>query len=91
MADQEYQGPQPIDRPRQITELTPDQMVAALLRLTMEISVLRDRLASHEALLAEHGLLSTESIDAFQPNAEDRERRTQARLKLIDSLMKDLS
>jgi hypothetical protein len=91
MADQDYQGPQPIDRPRQIAELTPDQMVAALLRLTMEISVLRDRLASHEALLAEHGLLSTESIDAFQPNAEDRERRTQARLKLIDSLMKDLS
>ena len=85
------QGPQPIERPRQIEELSPDQLVAALLRLTMEISVLRDRLATHEALLAEHGLLSAESIDAFEPRAQERQRRSEARIQLIDSLMKDLS
>ena len=84
-------GPQPIERPTQITELSPDQLVAALLRLTMEISVLRDRLATHEQLLAEHGLLSAESIDAFQPKAEERQRRTAARVTLIESVLNDLS
>ena len=91
MAGQDYQGPQPIERPRQIDELSPDQLVAALLRLTMEISVLRDRLATHEALLAEHGLLSAASIDAFEPKGEERESRMQARMALIDSVIGDLS
>ena len=91
MAATKDQGPQPIERPRQIDELSPDQLVAALLRLTMEVSVLRDRLATHEALLAEHGLLNPESIDAFEPKADERQQRTQARMQLIDSVMKDLS
>jgi len=90
-ADGKTSGPQPIERPRQITELNPDQLVAAILRLTMEISVLRDRLATHEQLLAEHGLLSPESIDEFAPNAEERQRRTAVRVSLIDSVLKDLS
>lgn len=91
MAEQEYQGPQPIERPRQIEELTPDQLVAALLRLTMEISVLRDRLATHERLLEAHGLLSPESVDQFQPKPEERERRAAGRTALIESILKDLS
>jgi len=89
-ADKSMAGPQPIERPRQIAELSPDQLVAAILRLTMEISVLRDRLATHEALLAEHGV-SSEAIDAFQPSAEEQKRRAAARLGLIEGVMKDLS
>ena len=83
-------GPQPIDRPRQIAELTPDQVVAAILRLTMEISVLRDRLATHEQLLADHGL-NAAAIDEFEPDAAEKTRRSAARMHLIDSVMKDLS
>jgi hypothetical protein len=83
-------GPQPIERPHQITELDPDQLVAAILRLTMEISVLRDRLATHEQLLADHGL-NAQAIDEFRPSAEERQRRAAARMHLIDSVMKDLS
>ncbi len=83
-------GPQPIERPKQIAELSPDQVVAAILRLTMEISVLRDRLATHEALLTEHGL-SPETIDAFEPTGAEKQRRMAARSGLIDSVMKDLS
>jgi hypothetical protein len=83
-------GPQPIERPRQIAKLDPDQVVAAMLRLTMEISVLRDRLATHEQLLAKHGL-TAEAINQFEPDAAEKKRRAAARMHLIDSVMKDLS
>ena len=42
-----------LPRPRQIEELSPDQLVAVIWRLAMEICVLRDRLGTHEQLLAE--------------------------------------
>ena len=84
-------NPEKLARPRQIDELTPDQLVAALLRLAMEVSVLRDRLHSHELLLEQHDLLSTTAVDDFQPDAEAKQRRQRASMELVERLLGDLS
>jgi hypothetical protein len=84
-------GPQPIPRPTQIDNLTADQLVAALLRLTMEISVLRDRLATQGALLEQHGLLEPQAMENYAPTAEELAARGAARTELIAGLIDDLS
>ena len=80
-----------LPRPNQLKELTPDQIVAVVLRLAMEVSVLRDRISTHEALLSEHGLLASEDVDRFEPTGEEAKERMRARTELIDSIIKDLS
>lgn len=84
-------GPQPIPRPQQIEALSPDQLVAALLRLGMEISVLRDRLATQEALLEQQGVIKPEAIETYVPNAEEQSQRNATRTQLIERLLDDLS
>lgn len=84
-------NPQKLPRPRQIEALTPEQLVAAFLRLAMEISVLRDRLHSHELLLEQHGLLSADAVDEFQAPAEATRRRQQASMELVEKLLGDLT
>ncbi len=65
-----------------------ERMMAAVMRLAMELQVLRDRLDTHEAL-AEAGAYSREDVEAFAPDKERAARRTAARIALIDGLMKD--
>lgn len=83
-------GPPRLPRPRQIEELTPDQTVAALLRLAMEVTVLRDRLRTHEALLEQAGVLSRAEVEAFQPDAGESAERMQASMRLVQKLLGDL-
>ncbi|MFK7957070.1 MAG: hypothetical protein AB8B96_13330 [Lysobacterales bacterium] len=77
-----------LPRPNQIKDLSPDQVVAVVLRLAMEVSVLRDRLRTHELLIAE---LSPEDVDQFTPAQDEASARQQARTDLIDSIINDLS
>ncbi len=66
------------------------QLTTVALRLAMEVSVLRDRLRSHELLLERHGLLSTAEVDALQvPEDEQRERDAASRA-LVESLARDI-
>ncbi|MCS6946161.1 MAG: hypothetical protein NZM12_00945, partial [Steroidobacteraceae bacterium] len=44
------------------------QLVAVAMRLAMEVATLRDRLATHEALLAQRGVLDSAAIDAYTPS-----------------------
>ncbi len=78
-------GPdQPLDPPSLA------QLVAVATRLAMEITVLRDRLATHEALLARHGLLDAAAIDGYCPAAAEQSARDAATRRLIESLAADL-
>jgi len=83
--------PEPLPRPNQIEGLTPDQVVAVVWRLAMEISVLRDRLHSHELLLEQHGLLSPEAVDDYRPSPDQAARRQSERTTLIEKIISDLS
>lgn len=66
------------------------QLVAVTTRLAMEVTVLRERLATHEALLAKHGILDAAAIDAFRPDPGQQAIRDAATKRLIESLAADL-
>lgn len=66
------------------------QLVAVTLRLAMELSALRERVATHESLLQRHGLLDTATVDAYQPSGDETAQRLQQARALIESLSRDL-
>lgn len=66
------------------------QLVAVALRLAMEVSALRERLATHEALLAKHGLLDAAAVDAYAPDGAESAARAAAARALIEALAGDL-
>lgn len=83
--------PRKLERPHQLKTLTPDQTVAAILRLAMEVSVLRERLATQEILLEAAGGVSRDQIDRYTPDAEEGKRRAAERTALIEQIISDLS
>ena len=83
--------PYKLPRPRQIEDLNPDQLVAVIWRLAMEICVLRDRLGTHEELLCETGALSRDSIESHKPSKDEAAARLKARTELIENIINDLS
>ena len=83
--------PYELPRPRQLDDLSPDQIVAVLMRLAMEVCVLRDRLATHEQLLGQRDVMSRDEVEAYVPSGDESVRRQQARNDLIENIIKDLS
>ncbi|MFK7887952.1 MAG: hypothetical protein AB8G16_13920 [Gammaproteobacteria bacterium] len=78
-------------RPTQIEHLSHDQLVAALLRITMEVSVIRDRLSTCESLLHKHGIFDVDAIENYHIDADESAQRTAARMSLIEKVVGDLS
>ena len=64
-----------------------DHLLRAVVTLTMEASVTRERVRTLEALLVESGALKPGAADDHRPdNAETAERGRQ-RMKLIDDIL----
>jgi len=80
-----------LPRPRQLESLSPDQLVAVIWRLAMEICVLRDRLGAHEELLDAKNVLPRKAIEAYSPSRDESAARLKARSELIENIIKDLS
>ena len=78
-------------RHRFIDKVDMDRVVAVLLRLGMEISVLRDRLDTHERLAARSGGYSSADVDAYQPTVEEAQRRNKDRQQLVARIVRDLT
>lgn len=76
------------DQPLAAADLS--QLVAVTMRLAMEVSVLRERLHTHEALLARHGLLDAATVEGYTPTAEENAERAAADRALIEALTRDL-
>jgi hypothetical protein len=68
-----------------------DRVVAALLRLTMEVSVLRDRLDTYERLGAAGKPVTPDTVEEFVPAPADEAVRLERRKQLIARLVRDLS
>ncbi|QIG53589.1 hypothetical protein G6N82_04980 [Altererythrobacter sp. BO-6] len=83
--DPDRKKPQFLDNPGQ------DKAVAAILRLAMEISVLRDRIDTHEALAEQSGAYTALDVESYNPDPERAARRAARRKSLIEGLMHDLS
>ena len=87
----ERERPFKLPRPDQLETLSPDQVVAVVMRLAMEICVLRDRLQTHEQLLDTKNVMSSEEIEGYTPSKDESAARQEARRRLIESIINDLS
>jgi hypothetical protein len=88
--ERHVRGARPVLHPEQPAI---DKLVAMVLALTSEVSVLADRLATVEALAG----LKPEQIDAFRPDPEERRAREARReallgrvLAILDEQLSDL-
>ena len=64
-----------------------DHLLRAVVTLTMELSVTRDRLRSLEAMMAEAGQLTPAALDARKVPAPEEKQRVEARTKLITDVL----
>ena len=73
-------------KPIYLDDRSIDNLMAMIMTLTQEISVLRDRLDTIEQLLAEKKTISLEDIDTFEPSddlVKQRKERRQLLLKRV--------
>ncbi len=64
-----------------------DHLLRAVVTLTQELSVTRDRLRSLEALLAEGGQLTQGALDQRSVPAEEERQRVAARGRLVADVL----
>ncbi|HPF26031.1 MAG: hypothetical protein R3F58_07545 [Steroidobacteraceae bacterium] len=65
-----------------------DQLHTALLAVTQELSVARERIDTLERLLEQSGHLRRAAIETFQPDASAEAERTVQRAALVDRVLK---
>ena len=78
-------------RPRFFDDPVNDQLLAMIMALTGEVSVLRDRLDTHERLAAEKGLFTPNQISEYQPDESAEKDRARNRKLLLESVVSVLS
>jgi len=64
-----------------------DRLGQALITLTGELWIMKDRQRVLEALLADAGVLDVTAIDSYQPNTALRNQLEAERKKLIDDVI----
>jgi hypothetical protein len=68
-----------------------DHLGEALIALTQEVWVLRDRQKVLEKLLLNAGVLDAKALDSFQPDAEMKAMLDMERQQLVDTVLGALS
>ena len=74
-------------KPKYLDERSIDNLMAMVMTLTQEISVLRDRLDTIEHLLDEKETISSNDIDSFEPSDDLVEQRKERRQLLIKRVL----
>lgn len=73
-----------------VKDATLAQLVAVSLRLTMEVSVLHERLRTQHALLVKAGVLTNAAVEDFAADAAEMRERETFRRQLIEGIAGDL-
>ncbi len=68
-----------------------DRLGQALITVTQELSVVKDRVRVLEAALIQNGTLSSEAVDRLQPDEKLQQVLEQDRQALINSLLNVLA
>ncbi len=68
-----------------------DGLIAAVIRLTMEVSMIRDRLDIHEAVAERHGVGGEAEVESFEADAALNAKRLARRERLIETIIRDLT
>ena len=74
-------------RPSFFSNPESDRLLAIIVRLLTEHSVLAERVKTLEALLDQAGIISSDQIEAFEPNQELDEAWMLARIQLIKDVL----
>ncbi|MCG5061412.1 MAG: hypothetical protein KA714_26460 [Limnoraphis sp. WC205] len=77
-------------RPVYLNDPQEDKMLAIIMALAGEVSVLRERLDTVERLLETKGILSTVDIENHQPDERISEQREQWRIEYIARILRIL-
>jgi len=78
-------------KPAFIANPNMDQVVDVVLRLAMEISVLRDRMDIYEQLAEDNGFGGSEKIENFIADENLHAQQSARREKLVQRILHDLS
>ncbi len=63
-----------------------DKLLAMLMGLAGEVSVMRDRMDTIEHIAAERGLFNATDIESFEPNAEVMQQRADRRQEMLGEI-----
>tara|TARA_Y100000385_G_C12612088_1_gene433418 strand:- start:187 stop:468 length:282 start_codon:yes stop_codon:yes gene_type:complete len=74
-------------RPAFFSDPEIDRLLAIIVRLMTEHSVLNERVKSLETLLIESGTITREAIEEFEPNEEQDSQWGQERFQLIKDVL----
>jgi len=61
-----------------------------VMELASEISVMRDRIDTHERLAAQHGVYSEDDVEKYRPSDEEAKAREEWRDRFLDRILKAL-
>lgn len=78
------------DRPEFLGELSGDKVYDAIMRLAMEVSVLRDRMDVYEQVAQSDSGDFLQRLESFESSPELEAERTSRRRQLIRRLLRDL-
>ena len=77
-------------KPEFMSEPGMDKVVSALLRLAMEISVLRDKVNLQRDLLQKHNILDHTEFDTYELDEDEIAKRDAANFTLVKAIANDL-
>ena len=67
-----------------------DRLITMVMELASEVSVMRDRLDTHEHLAAQKGVYSEQDVEAFRPDEDEAKARADWRSRFLDRILKAL-
>jgi len=79
--------PKPLDKQHFFDQPVIDAMLNALTNLTMEVSVLRERLDTVERVMDEHGSVTRAQIEAYEASPSLAAARMKDRMALIQATL----
>lgn len=68
-----------------------DKLLAMITALVGEVSVLKDRVDTHERLAAAGKIATPEEIEAYQPDETTEDEREDARAEMLDRVFRIIS
>ena len=75
-------------RPQYFEDPAIDKVLAIVVSLVSEVSVMRDRMDAMERLIEHHGLFPQEEIDAFAVTPEVRQERDARRAQYLERIFR---
>lgn len=76
------------EKPRFHADASVDDLMTMIVALASEVSVLRERLDTHERLAERKGCFSVEQVDQFEPGPEIMQARAALRGEILDMVFK---